>query len=83
MKTYQPKQHEVKRNWQLIDAKNKILGRLATQIAISLMGKNKRDYSPHMDNGNNVVVVNAKVIKQFDYNRQVNYRIWEYEVART
>ncbi len=63
MKTYQPKEKEVKRNWQLIDAKGKVLGRLATEIAMKLMGKTKVDYSPHMDNGDNVVVINARDIK--------------------
>src|SRR5579859_5486729 len=63
MKTYQPKAKEVKRNWIMIDAKDKVLGRLATDIAVKLMGKNKPDYSPHMDNGDNVVVINAKDIR--------------------
>ncbi len=63
MKTYQPKAKEVKRNWHLIDAKDKVLGRLATDIAMKLMGKNKVDYSPHMDNGDNVVVINARLIR--------------------
>jgi len=63
MKTYQPTAKEIKRNWILVDAKNKVLGRLATEIATKLMGKNKPDYSPHMDNGDNVVVVNAGSIK--------------------
>src|SRR3972149_7624733 len=61
--TYQPKAKEVKRNWLLIDAKGKVLGRLATEIATKLMGKHKADYSPHMDNGDYIVVVNAKEIK--------------------
>lgn len=63
MITFHPKQSEVKRGWQLFDAKDKILGRLATDIAMTLMGKKKRDYSPHMDNGDNVVVINAAFIK--------------------
>lgn len=61
--SYHPKESEVKRNWQLVDAKGKILGRLATDIAMKLMGKQKPDYSPHMDNGDKVVVINAKEIK--------------------
>lgn len=63
MKTYQPTESQVKREWQLFDANDQILGRLATQIAMSLMGKDKVDYSPHMDNGSHVVVINAKQIK--------------------
>lgn len=63
MKTYQPKASEIIRNWHLIDAKDKVLGRLSTDVAMRLMGKNKRDYSPHMDNGDYVVVINAGLIK--------------------
>ncbi len=62
-KTYQPTAKEVKRNWQLIDAKDMVLGRVATQIAMHLMGKSKKDYSPHMDNGDYVVVLNAGFIR--------------------
>lgn len=62
MKTYQPTGKQVKRNWELFDAQDKVLGRLATQIAMSLMGKNKATYSPHMDNGSNVVVLNTRNI---------------------
>src|SRR5260221_5125683 len=62
-KTFQPTAKEVKRNWHLIDAKGLVLGRLSTDIAMKLMGKNRADYSPHMDNGDNVVVVNASEIK--------------------
>ncbi|HWA52161.1 MAG TPA: 50S ribosomal protein L13 [Patescibacteria group bacterium] len=60
--SYQPKAKEVKRDWKLFDAKDQVLGRLATQIAMSLMGKTKATYSPHMDNGDNVVVINAAEI---------------------
>lgn len=63
MKTYHPTAKEVKRNWHLIDAKGKILGRLSTDIAMKLMGKQKAEYSPHMDNGDIVVVYNASEIK--------------------
>lgn len=62
MKTYQPKEKEVTRNWHLVDAKNQILGRLCTQIAIYLMGKHKANYSTHMDMGDFVVVLNAEKI---------------------
>lgn len=61
-KTYQPKQKEVKRVWHLIDAKGEVLGRLASKIAILLMGKQKSTYSTHMDSGDNVVVINAEKI---------------------
>ncbi len=63
MKTYQPKQKEVTRNWHLIDANGEILGRIATKIAILLMGKHKATYSAHMDSGDNVVVINASKVE--------------------
>lgn len=63
MKTYQPKEKEVKRNWHLIDANDQVLGRISTRIATLLMGKHKASYSAHMDSGDYVVVVNAKDIK--------------------
>lgn len=62
-KTYQPKQKEVKRAWHLIDAKGEILGRLASKVAMLLMGKQKSTYSAHMDSGDNVVVINAELVK--------------------
>jgi large subunit ribosomal protein L13 len=62
MKTYQPKQGEIKREWHLIDAKDQVLGRISTQIANLLMGKNKVTFSTHMDSGDNVVVLNAEKV---------------------
>lgn len=59
MKTYQPKHKDIKRDWHLIDAKGRFLGRMATEIATLLMGKHKPKFSKHMDMGDNVVVVNA------------------------
>lgn len=53
---------EIKRSWHLLDAKNKILGRLSTEIAKLLMGKNKVNYVPYLDMGDNVVVINAESI---------------------
>lgn len=61
-KTYQPKAKEIKRGWHLIDAKGKILGRVATEIARLLIGKHKATYAPHLDSGDNVVVINAKEV---------------------
>ncbi len=63
MKTYQPKHKDIKRDWHLIDAKGKVLGRLATDIARLLMGKHKSSYSTHMDMGDCVVIVNAKEVE--------------------
>jgi len=63
MKTYQPKQKEIKRNWHLIDAKGKVLGRMASEIAQLLMGKHKANYATHIDMGDYVVVLNAKEVE--------------------
>ena len=59
MKTYVAKEHEVEKKWYMIDAENKVLGRLASQIAIRLRGKHKPIYTPHADTGDFVVVINA------------------------
>ena len=59
MKTYMPKASDVERNWYLVDAEGQVLGRLATGIATILRGKNKPEFTPHMDMGDFVVVVNA------------------------
>jgi len=63
LKTYSAKADDIDRKWYLIDAEGKILGRLATQIAKILRGKNKPTYTPSMDLGDYVVVVNAEKIK--------------------
>ena len=59
MKTYTAKPGEIEREWFLVDAEGKTLGRLATQIADMLRGKGKPVYTPHVDTGDFVVVVNA------------------------
>ena len=63
MKTYSAKPGEVTREWYLVDAEGKTLGRLATQIADTLRGKQKPQYTPHVDTGDFVVVVNAEKIQ--------------------
>jgi large subunit ribosomal protein L13 len=63
MKTYVPKKDEVERQWWLIDAEGKVLGRLATTVARLLRGKNKPQYVDFMDIGDFVVVINAEKIK--------------------
>lgn len=63
MKTYSAKAEEVKREWHLIDADSQTLGRLATQIATLLRGKHKPEYTPHVDTGDYVVVVNADKVQ--------------------
>ncbi|UCE35500.1 MAG: 50S ribosomal protein L13 [Deltaproteobacteria bacterium] len=60
MKTFVAKEHEIEKNWHLIDARDKVLGRLATEIATILRGKKKPIFTPHMDAGDYVVVVNAE-----------------------
>jgi large subunit ribosomal protein L13 len=63
MKTYSAKPREITRNWYVVDAEAKTLGRLATQIAGVLRGKGKPAYTPHVDSGDFVVVVNAEKIQ--------------------
>jgi len=63
VKTYSAKAEDIDRKWYLIDAEGEILGRLATQIATILRGKNKPNYTPSMDLGDYVVVINADKIK--------------------
>ena len=63
MKTYSQKSSEISREWYLIDASTLPLGKLAVVIADKLMGKSKVTYTPHIDNGDYVVVINAKDLK--------------------
>ncbi|HEC92527.1 MAG TPA: 50S ribosomal protein L13, partial [Candidatus Atribacteria bacterium] len=63
MKTYSAKLEDVDKKWYLIDAKGKVLGRLATQVASILRGKNKPSFTPFMDLGDYVVIINAEKIK--------------------
>jgi large subunit ribosomal protein L13 len=62
MKTWNAKPGEVERRWYLVDAEGKTLGRLATRVADTLRGKNKAQYTPHVDTGDFVVVVNAEKV---------------------
>ena len=80
MKTYSVKAAEIKRDWHIIDAKEKVLGRLATEAARLLMGKHKPMFSRHLDTGDFVVVINAEKIsisgnkeKQKLYRRHSGY----------
>ena len=63
MKTFSAKHDEVERHWYLVDATNKTLGRLSTEIANRLRGKHKPIYTPHVDTGDYIVVVNASKIR--------------------
>ncbi len=63
MKTFSAKAHEVRRDWYVVDAADKTLGRLASEIARRLRGKHKPEYTPHVDTGDYIVVVNAEKIR--------------------
>jgi large subunit ribosomal protein L13 len=63
VKTYHAKPHEVEREWLLVDATDLVLGRLSTQVAQILKGKTKPQYTPHVDTGDFVVVINAEKIR--------------------
>lgn len=63
MKTYIAKEKDIQRAWYIVDAKDKILGRLASRIASVLIGKGKVIYSPHHDVGDEVIVINASKVK--------------------
>ncbi len=63
MKTFSAKPHEVRRDWYVVDATGKTLGRLSTEIARRLRGKHKPVYTPHVDTGDYIVVINAEKIR--------------------
>ena len=62
MKTFNAKPHEVQRDWYVVDASGKTLGRLATEVARRLRGKHKAEYTPHVDTGDYIVVTNAEKV---------------------
>ncbi len=62
-KTYTPKKKEIERQWYVVDATDKILGRLASEVAQVLRGKRKPTYTPHADVGDHVIIINAEKIK--------------------
>ena len=63
MKTFSAKPHEVRRDWFVVDATDKVLGRLAVEVARRLRGKHKAIYTPHVDTGDYVVVVNVEKLR--------------------
>ncbi len=63
MKTFTPTPRDIDRQWFVVDAENQVLGRLASQIANRLRGKYKPEFSPHMDNGDFIVVINCEKIR--------------------
>lgn len=76
MKTYVAKEQEVEKKWYLVDAKDIVLGRLATQIAVHLRGKHKPIFTPHTDTGDFVVVINADkvVLTGNKWDNKIYYR---------
>ena len=62
-KTYIPKKEDIKRKWYLLDARDKTLGRLAARVAVVLRGKHKAIFTPHLDTGDGVIIINAAKIK--------------------
>jgi large subunit ribosomal protein L13 len=63
MKTFSAKPSDIQKKWVVIDADGVVLGRLASQIALRLRGKHKPTFTPHMDTGDNIVVINAEKVK--------------------
>ena len=63
MKTFSPTPKDINREWFVVDAQDKVLGRLAAQIAHRLRGKHKPEFAPHMDNGDFIVVINCEKIR--------------------
>lgn len=62
-KTYSAKKEDIKRHWYIVDAKDKVLGRLAAKVASILRGKHKAIFTPHLDTGDGVIVINAAKVK--------------------
>jgi len=63
MRTYSPSAKEITREWHVVDAEGQVLGRLASQVARLLIGKHKPGYTPHLDTGDYVIVINAAKVK--------------------
>ena len=76
MKTFSAKKEEVQRRWYLIDADGKVLGHVASQVATILRGKHKPIYTPHMDTGDHIIVVNARKVRLTGNKRQVKFYAW-------
>src|SRR5258708_2087010 len=72
MSTYMPKPGEIVGNWHVVDATDQVLGRLASRIALIIQGKHKPTYTPHVDTGDFVVVINAEKVKVTGRKADVN-----------
>lgn len=73
MRTYHVKRADAQRDWYIVDADGQILGRLASRIASVLRGKHKATFSPHLDNGDFIVVINAEKIKLTGHKEEQKY----------
>ncbi|MEQ8438353.1 MAG: 50S ribosomal protein L13 [Ilumatobacter fluminis] len=78
MKTYTPKASEIQRDWYVVDAEGMILGRLATEVARVLRGKHKPTFSPHIDTGDHVIVINADKVVMSGSNKAEDKRVWRH-----
>ncbi|MEL6196613.1 MAG: 50S ribosomal protein L13 [Pseudomonadota bacterium] len=76
MKTYSAKPAEIEKDWVVIDAEGVVLGRLASIIAMRLRGKHKPSFTPHMDMGDNVIVINAEKVKLTGNKRSEKTYYW-------
>ncbi len=75
-KTYMARPADIKRNWYVVDAEGKVLGRLAAEIATIIRGKHKPQFTPHMDTGDFVVVINAEKVKLTGKKREQKTYYW-------
>ena len=78
MKTYTPKASEIQRDWYVVDAEGMILGRLATEVARVLRGKHKPTFSPHIDTGDHVIVINADKVVLSGSSKAADKRVWRH-----
>ncbi len=76
MKTYSIKPSEIEKKWLIVDAQDVILGRLASQVALRLRGKHKPSFTPHMDCGDNVIVINADKVQLTGNKRDQDIFYW-------
>lgn len=76
MKTYSIKPSEIEKKWLIVDAQDVILGRLASQVAMRLRGKHKPSFTPHMDCGDNVIVINADKVQLTGNKREQDIFYW-------
>jgi ribosomal protein L13 len=82
MKTYSAKQGDIQKDWVLIDAEGVVLGRLASIVATRLRGKHKPGFTPHMDMGDNVIVINADKVQVTGAKRDQKIHYWPHRLSR-